>query len=175
MKKIKQNLIKTIACAFIATSLVSCNERGFDDYDAGGTPSQALNGEWYIDIMDEDGTVQFEHSFHKTFDDNAGKMYISDRIAVSTPTAPTDFTGWWLVSKVNYDLSTLTFSAAAAENEADGSIVNITEGKILKNAARSKDGNVVDSIYFKGEFDYEPGRVLIFSGHKRTGFLEDEY
>jgi hypothetical protein len=97
-------------------------------------------------------------------------MYVSDQVG-STET----FTGWYLVSQVDYNLKDLTFSAAGAENAADGSIVNITEGKILKNAALSKAGNVVDSIYFKGEFDYDPGTIIIFSGHKKTGFLEDEY
>jgi hypothetical protein len=171
MKKIKQNLLKIGICVFIASIAASCNERGYDDYDAGGTPSQALNGEWFIDVSDESGTVYVEHALHKTFDDNAGKMYISDRIGPE----PTDYSGWFLVSKVDYNVSNLTFSATGAENDADGSIVNITEGKILKNAAHSKDGNVVDSIYFKGEFDYDPGTIIIFSGHRRTGFQEDEY
>lgn len=175
MKKIKQNIIKLAACAFLVTGLSACNDQGYEDYDSGGTPSQALSGEWYIDILDDDGSVLVEHAIHKTFDDNAGKLYISDRIALHDPPQPSDFTGWWLVSKVDYDLSNLTFSATAAENEADGSIVNITEGKILKNVAHSKAGNIVDSIYFKGEFDYEPGRILTFSGHRRTGFEEDDY
>lgn len=178
MKKIKQNILKLAACAFLITGLSSCSDKGYADYETDGTASQALNGEWFINISDEDGTLLYEHSLHKTFDDNAGKMYISDRIAPYdplVPPAPTDFSGWWLVSKVNYDLSNLTFTANAADNEADGSVVNITEGKIFKDAAESKSGNVVDSIYFKGEFDYEPGRILIFSGHKRTGFEEDEY
>ncbi|MNK01009.1 Lipid-binding putative hydrolase [compost metagenome] len=171
MKNIKLDIIKGLLCVFIISSAVSCNERGFDDYEAGGTPTQALNGEWFIDISDEDGNVYAEHTLHRTFDDNAGKMYISDRIGPED----TDYSGWYLVSKVNYDLTNLTFNASNAENDADGSIVNITEGKILKNAAKSKDGNVVDSIYFKGEFDYDPGTIIIFAGHKRTGFLEDEY
>lgn len=171
MKKIKQNFLKLAACAFIVTAFSSCNERGYEDYDAGAAPSEALNGEWYIDISDEDGNVYAQHTLHRTFDDNAGKMYISDRIGPEDD----DYSGWYLVSKVNYDLSNLTFSVSGADNDADGSVVNITEGKILKNAARSQSGNVVDSIYFKGEFDYDPGTIIIFSGHKRTGFEEDEY
>lgn len=171
MKKIKLNLIKMAACAFIAVGLTSCENRGYDDYDAGGTPSEALNGEWFIDISDEEGNVYVEHAIHKTFDDNAGQMYVSDR----TGPEDTDYSGWYLVSKVNYDVSNLTFNVTGADNDADGSIVNITEGKILKNAAHSKAGNVVDSIYFKGEFDYDPGTIIIFSGHKRTGFEDDDY
>ena len=172
MKKIRQNLMKIVTCAFIATALVSCNERGYDDYEEGATPAQALSGEWFVDVIDEaSGTVYVQHALHKTYDNNEGKLIISDR----TGPGPNDYSGWYLVSPVDYNLSNLTFSATGAENTSDGSIVNITEGKILKNAATSRDGNVVDSIYFKGEFDYDPGTIIIFSGHRRTGFHEDEY
>ncbi|MHA3787313.1 lipid-binding protein [Flavobacterium hauense] len=169
--KNKFNILKMLTLVFVTVNLVACNDRGYEDYDAGGTPSQVMNGEWYIDISDVDGNVYAQHTLHRTFDDNNGKMFISDRIGPEDD----DYSGWYLVSRVNYDLSNLTFSAAGTDNDADGSIVNITEGKILKNAAHSQSGNVVDSIYFKGEFDYDPGTIIIFSGHKRTGFEEDEY
>lgn len=172
MKNIKQRIAKILTFAFVAATVVSCNDKGFDDFEETGTPSQALNGEWFIDVSDEaSGTVYVQHALHKTFDDNAGQMFLSDRIGPEDD----DYSGWYLFSKVNYDVNNLTFNITGANNDADGSIVNITEGKILKNAAHSKDGNVVDSIYFKGEFDYDPGTIIIFSGHKRTGFLEDEY
>lgn len=171
----KSNIIGKTFIAFIAISLASCSgDKGYDEYDPGKSPTVALNGEWFIDVSDEaTGTVYVQHAFHKTFDDglNDGKMFISDRIGAG----PTDYSGWYLVSKVDTDVKNLTFSASGVDNDADGSIVNITEGKIIKNAARSKDGNVVDSIYFKGEFDYDPGTIIVFAGHRRTGFLEDEY
>jgi len=170
----KLNIISKALIAFIVLSFASCDDKGYDKYDQGASPTAALNGEWYIDVIDEaTGTVYVQHAFHKTFDDglNDGKMYISDRIGAGD----TDFSGWFLVSKVDVDVENLTFSVTGAENTADGSIVNITEGKILKNVATSRDGNVVDSIYFKGEFDYDPGTTIIFAGHRRTGFLEDEY
>jgi hypothetical protein len=168
----KSNIIKIFLGAFTIVYFASCSDKGYDDYDNGGTPTQAMNGEWFIDITDaETGDVYVQHAFHKTFDDNNGQMFISDRLGPG----PDDFSGWYLESRVNADVKTLTFSAADAPNLADGSIVNITDGKIFKNAAHSRAGNVVDSIYFKGQFDYDPGTILIFAGHKRTGFLEDEY
>ncbi|MGG7036957.1 MAG: lipid-binding protein, partial [Flavobacterium sp.] len=73
------------------------------------------------------------------------------------------------------DFKNLTF---AGEPESDemytGSKVTVSNGKILKNAATSFGGHVVDSIYFEAEFDWDPGIVYKFSGHKRTGFKEDE-
>ncbi len=171
MKNIKLNILKTLGGIFAVVFIsASCDNKGYDDYDAGGTASEKMNGEWFIDISDEDGNVYVEHALHKTFDANNGKMYVSDQEG-----SDDSYTGWYLVSQVDYNLNDLTFSATGVDNASDGSIVNITEGKIIKNVAHSKNGNVVDSIYFKGEFDYDPGTIIIFSGHKRTGFLEDEY
>lgn len=165
------NKIALISILFLG--LVSCENNGYEDFKQEATPSLAMNGEWYITITDEaSGEVQVEHALHKTFDSNDGKMYITDRILASDPPK---FTGWWLETKLDVNTKDLTFSITDALNTADESKVKITEGKIIKNAAKSKDGNVVDSIYFKAVFDYEPTQVLIYSGHKRTGFLEDDF
>lgn len=175
MKKMKKIIKKTSLISALFILIISCDNKGYEDYEPVITPSSSLNGEWYIDITDADGEVQVQHALHKTYDSNDGQLWISDHIGEPGSYTPTDFTGWWLLGKVIYDASTLTFSGSDVDNIADGSIVNITEGKILKNAARSASGTITDSIYFKAEFDYDPGNVLTFSGHKKTGFLEDEY
>lgn len=171
MKKI--NIVKTAACAFSLILFASCDdERGYDDYGQDNQPTVAMNGEWLIDVMDEaSGTVYVQHALHKTYDNGTddGKMFITDRVGSTD-----SFTGWWLEGEVDVNLDAMTFSATGEENAADGSVFTITEGKILKDAATSLDGNVTDSIYFKGEFDYDPGTIIIFAGHRKTGFLEDE-
>lgn len=169
MKIIKSNL-KYLFLAIVASAMVvSCEEDGYADYNDGGTPTQAMNGEWWIDISDEaTGDVYVQHALHKTYDDNNGGMWISDRSGSS-------FTGWWLESVVTPNTSNLTFSGDNLANLADDSEVTITEGKIIKNGGHSATGVVVDSIYFKGVFNYDPSTTLIFAGHKRTGFEEDEY
>ncbi len=170
MKNIKNN-IKLLAVALAMTAtLASCDDkRGYDDYEPGGSPTQAMNGEWWIDITDEaTGDLQVAHALHKTYDDNNGRMYISDRSGSS-------FTGWWLESLVDVNTSDMSFSATDEFNFADESAVTITEGKIYKNAGHSRTGVVTDSIAFKAVFDYDPGTTLLFTGHKRTGFEEDEY
>jgi hypothetical protein len=169
----KKTINKIALISLLFLGLVSCENNGYEDYKQEATPSLAMNGEWYITITDEaSGEIQVEHALHKTFDSKDGKMYITDRIIASNPPA---FTGWWLETKLDVNIKDLTFSITDALNTADESKVKITEGKIIKNAAKSKDGNVVDSIYFKAVFDYEPTQVLIYSGHKRTGFLEDDF
>lgn len=148
------------------TILYSCENNGYEDYETATTPSVEMNGEWYIDISDASGVIA-QHAHHITYDTNEGNgtMYINDNKE-----------GYWLNGKLTVDTKNLTFSTTDEDNLIDpGSTFTITEGKILKNAAHSKSGNVTDSIYFKGEFSYDPGNIIIFSGHKRTGFLEDNY
>lgn len=162
----KSNIIKGFIALSITFAFASCENDGYDKYDAGKTPSVEMNGEWFIDGSNADDGLLFQHAKHVTYDTNAGdnKMYITD-----------NSTGWVLKGKVTVDPKTLTFSTTAEDNLLDAGTFTITEGKILKGAAHSQAGNVTDSIYFKGEFSYDAGYIIIFSGHKRTGFLEDEY
>jgi len=170
MKDIKSNLKYIILPVVAALLLVACDEDGYDDYDPGNTPTESMSGEWWIDISDEaTGTLQVQHALHRTYDDNNGGLWISDRASA------TSFTGWYLESVVQPDVKNLTFSGADLPNLADDTEVTIMEGKIIKNGGHSATGVVVDSIYFKGVFNYDPETVLIFAGHKRTGFEEDEY
>lgn len=165
MKNIKNIVILLIAT--IPVLLISCDEDGYDDYGQDGTPAQEMSGEWFIDIIDgASGDVLATHTYHETYDNNEGN---------STMVIDDHQNGWWLKGNVNINLNDLTFSVTDEPNQNDeGSTFNITEGKILKNAAHSPTGAVVDSIYFKGEFSYDPGTIIIFSGYKRTGFLEEE-
>lgn len=169
MKNIKLN-IKVILCSIVAlASFTACDEDGYADYDAVGTQTQAMNGEFWIDISDADGNLYVQHALHKLYDNN-GQLMITDRIGSTE-----NFTGWWTEAALDYNPDDLTFSATDAENTADGSVVTITEGKILKGAGHSATGNPVDSIYFKAVYDYDPETVLTFAGTRRTGFEEDEY
>jgi hypothetical protein len=73
------------------------------------------------------------------------------------------------------DFTNLLFSGKPNEAELYlGGTVTVTNGKILKNAAHSFGGHIVDSLYFEAEFDWDPGTVYKFAGHRRTGFIEDE-
>jgi len=172
MKNLKYKIGMLIGIFTIAVFAVACDDQGYDDYNAGGTPTQALNGEWFIDVLDADGNVLVPHALHKTYDTNEGNgtMYISDRIGTTAT-----FAGWYLESKVQTDVPNYSFNVSDAENVSDGSIVTITNGKILKGQGHSRTGVVTDSIYFEGEFDYDPGNKIIFAGHRRTGFNEDEF
>nr|WP_322625165.1 lipid-binding protein [uncultured Flavobacterium sp.] len=165
--------IKSCALALtiaLSATLISCEEDGYADYNPGGDAAQSMSGEWYINIYDEaSGDIQVENALHRTYGDNNGGLWISDRANA------TQFYGWWLESTVSINTSDLTFSGNDRPNFADDSEVTITEGKIIKGGGHSTTGVVVDSIYFKGVFNYDPGTTLIFAGHGRTGFEEDEH
>jgi hypothetical protein len=166
MKKFKYLFLPVL----VAMLTISCDEDGYDDYNPGNTPAASMSGEWYINITDEaSGDVIVSNALHRTYDDNNGGLWVSDRLTATT------FSGYALESAVSYDLKNLTFGGNNLPNLADKTVVTITEGKIIKDGARSESGAVVDSIYFKAVFDYEPGNTYIYAGRGRTGFEEDEH
>jgi len=171
MKNIETYLKSILAGIFIITALSSCDEDGYDDYDPGNTPAASMSGEWFINITDEaSGETIAANALHRTYDDNNGGLWVSDRLTATT------FSGYYLESVVNYDLTNLTFGGNNLNNLAeDDTSVTITEGKIIKDGARSESGAVVDSIYFKAVFNYAPEKTLIYAGRGRTGFVEDEH
>lgn len=161
----KNQQIKTLL--FIAMSftlLTSCDEGG--DPKAGGTTTEKFAGDWHIIVLDSDGVPLTNYGLFTTYNaaSNDENFWIDD-----------DDKTFELKTKVQVnDFNNLTFSATNSEELYLGDNVNITNGKILKNAAHSFAGHVVDSIYFEVEYVDDPGTIYKLAGHKRTGFLEDE-
>lgn len=164
MKIIKNNIIKILFGILVLASFSSCDEGG--DPNPGGTTTQDYAGDWYITISSAAGTTLVDHALHSTYNTSANDntMWIDDAKH-----------GWWIKCKMTVNLADGTFTATAQPNVIDSGTVTITEGKIEKGAGLSKAGHVVDKISFKAVFSYDPGTKLTFVGHKRTGFLEDEY
>jgi len=126
-----------------------------------------FTGDWYIKITKaSDHSIVFNHSLFSTYassEDN-GTMWISDAKK-----------GPWLQCKITVNLAEGTFTATSQPNVIDEGTVSITEGRFEKRSGVSKAGNKVDKIYFKAEFSYDLGNILIFEGHKSTGLKEDKY
>lgn len=150
----------------ISSSLfTSCDEGG--DPNPGGTTTGAFAGDWYISLTVSDGTPIVDHALHSTYNTaaNDNTMWIDDHE-----------NGYYIKCKVTVDIAKGTFTATDSENLLDGSLVTITDGKIEKGKGLSKAGHVVDKISFRAHFDYDAdGYDILYEGHKRTGFLEDEY
>jgi hypothetical protein len=160
--KLKIAAITLSLCAF--TLVTSCDEGG--EPDPGGTSMQRYAGDWWITISDPDGPLAppLLHSTYNTAA-NDNTLWIDDHQ-----------NAYWIKCKVTVN-SDGTFSGSDLPNLNDpGSTVTITEGKIIKNGGTSRGGHVVDSIYFRAHFSYDDeGYDIIHAGHKRTGFLEDEF
>lgn len=167
MKNIKLKVTALFIGLFISTSFISCDEGG--DPDPGGTTTEKFAGDWFITLTDSDGEVLVENIPHSTYNTaaNDNTLWIDDHE-----------NGYYLKSKVTLDLSNGTFSSVVdTPNLLDApTTVTITEGQIIKNGGVSRGGHTVDAIRFVAHFSYDPdGYNVIYTGHKRTGFLEDEY
>lgn len=165
MKKIKYSIF---ACLALALTFTSCDEGG--DPNPGGTATQKFAGDWHIIALESDGVTP---------------AYGGDYQLFSTYNASSNDENFWIDDHESFmeiktkvqvaDANDLTFSGVPDSPELyAGGTVSVSNGKIMKNAAESFGGHVVDSIYFEAEFDWDPGVIYKFAGHKRTGFLEDE-
>lgn len=168
MKKINFKITAVFLSLFALTLLSACDEGG--NPDAGGTKTQNFAGDWHIIVLEADGVTPAFGGGYNLFSTynasaNDNNFWIDDHdsfFELKTKVQATDFTN-------------LTFSGQPDSDELYlGDHVTITNGKIMKNAAHSFGGHVVDSIYFELEYVDDPGTIYKFAGHKRTGFLEDE-
>lgn len=165
MNKLKNKVTIAFFGLLVLVSFSSCDKGG--DPDPGGTSVEKYAGDWFISATDSDGASLFDHALHSTYNTSANDntMWIDDHE-----------NGYYIKSKVTVNLADGTFSATNADNLLDGSHVTVTDGKIEKGAGLSQAGHVVDKISFTAHFDYDAdGYNIIYEGHKRTGFLEDEY
>lgn len=141
------------------------------DYNAGGTNTQAMANEWWVQL-DKAGDY-YKFSTYNTTANNSNQMILDDN-----STFWGNSTDGRVAAKINVNLNALTFSVANSANlNANYPITfSVTDGKILKDAAKapgSKD--VTDSIDFKIEFSDDPGTIYHLSGYARTRFPEDDH
>lgn len=165
MKKLKINITRVLIAIFVLASFAACDEVG--DNAPGGTTVEAMAGSWFITLTDSNGKVIKENVLHSTYNTalNDNAMWIDDAKK-----------GYVIKCKVTVDPKAETFTAANATNVLDSGTVTITDGKIEKGAGVTRGGHKVDKISFKAHFSYDAGGYdILYVGHRRTGFLEDEY
>ena len=151
----------------VLTTFTSCDE--VDDLDVGGTSVESMSGDWWVVALQPDGTTpayggNYEHFSTYNTSANDGGLWIND------------FGNWMEIqTKVMANVGSLTFSGEQdAEEIITGGTVTVTNGQITKASYTTTSNTKVDEIYFEAEFDWDPGTVYVFKGHKRTGFAEDE-
>jgi hypothetical protein len=142
------------------------------------TSIEALGGEWWVQYYFDNGDGTYSNSGYGYFPlftsntaaDDGKEMWISDAGSF-----------WTYTIKCPVNVKSLTFEGDTLISTADleGSLydiwLNVTAGKVLKNAGLSPSGVVVDSIFVGIEFEDDPGTIYYAAGVRKTGFLEDEH
>lgn len=164
-----KNILKYLLVTLFIAGMSSCAKE-----DIGGTAVQDMCGEWYVmvDGVDASGNVTMEDPFGLgyfplyTYNTNANvptEMYVDDQGAF-----------WEFRVKVNVDYSAKTFSASKALDDYNGIAVDILDGKVQKDGAKSQAGYTADGISFMVSFedDENAGEYydhLWVHGYRRTG------
>lgn len=183
-------LNKYIILGIVALFATSCQK----EYETELLPGSDLAGEWYVETG-IDGVVfaSLGHQLISTYNTAAadGSIWLDDqghiwpmRGKINLAPGATSFTGTFdnLEAPI-YSYDTLDIIRDEAIDPIDSVdqifegyySINVKEGKIIPDAGHSKTGVVVDSIYIKAEFGDDPGTDYEIAGHRRTGFLEDDY
>ncbi|MGQ8338852.1 lipid-binding protein [Sunxiuqinia sp. A32] len=150
--------------------LASCDKK--EDYEQINSNAMEAAGEWWVDYNDgTGGSGYYKLHTYNTASDLGDTIWIDD---------VDEF--WVYKVKCPVNIEDLTFSGTGLTSVAlwDGEpydiTVNITNGKIIKNAVTNlASGVTADSIYFEIEFEDDPGTIYQAAGFRKTGFVEDEH
>ncbi len=159
---------KLMILAFVALGLSACQK----EYVKETIPGSELAGRWYVEY-----TVGGEDIYgvgHTTL------LTYTTAAADGKEIIVTDEDHFWsFKAKTPANPAGLSFgSTDSTTSLVDGYDIKmiVKNGMIIPGAGRSKTGVVTDSIYMVVGFaDDAPGAEYVVSGHRRTGFIEDEY
>lgn len=153
---------KLILIAIVFFTVISCEKA----YDPGTTKSAKVSNEWWVNLY-LNGAAQYS-SF--------GKISTYNTAADNDSIWIDDFKNIWdFKCKAKFNADSLTFRTTNAQNLKYNIKVTIKDAKIMLNAAKSKTGNVTDSIYFKVIFSDDPTSTYEIKGSARTMWSEDDY
>lgn len=161
-----KRLVYILVILLMGTTIYSCQE----SYEVGSSATEKLAGEWWFAILDENGDVMVDYegiaarmTTYNTADNGANELWVDDLEHY-----------WEFKAKVKANVETLSFGSADSVNNVyyDENMI-VRDGQIWEGIATSKDGNVTDSIRLTTVFS--DGTILIYAGHRHTGFEEDEY
>lgn len=158
MKKI---LLYTLG--LLLFSVMSCTEEA----EVWDSSTHDFDGDWWVEhSLDGHGYGIATLQTYNTAANDGKEIWITD-----------DGNFWDYKVKCPVNKTDLTFGGVDLANTAYASKVTIKDGKILKNAAHSPSGAVVDSIYYKVSFDDDeaPGIFYEVKGIMKTGFEEDAH
>lgn len=166
MKKIPILLI------FMAVSMGVLSTSCQKSIDVGATSAVKVANDWWCQLTDTTGQVLVSYAPFATYNtsENDDSMWVDDN---------ENLYGFKVKAKFNSDGTFETASSFNADYDPSNptdfpETVTITDGKVLSNAAKSKTGVTVDSIYMKIKFSGDPDTYLI-EGLAKTGWDADNY
>lgn len=156
----------TFLIALSVMLFVACKKE--KDTSAGGTATQDLAGEFWIQIKQNNTPLvpdYFKIITYNTAENIPTSMWIDDQEHL-----------WPFKVKIVVDPAARTFSAANAQSSYGNITVKINNGKILQKVTKGPvTQTVTDSIYFEAEFSDDPGEVYQLAGYRRTRWPEDDH
>lgn len=169
MKHPMRRIIIFLGVILAAAGVISCQE----DPAPGGTRVQDMAGEWWVHYEVETSPGNYTEvglGYVKlmTYNtaSNTDSMWVNDLAHF-----------WDFKVKTGANPATKTFAVTEQIETEHGAGVTIEQGQVLTGQGRSVSGVTTDSIHFVVSFsDDVPayGNKYRVSGHRRTGFLEDE-
>ncbi|WP_423147514.1 lipid-binding protein [Rubrolithibacter danxiaensis] len=163
----RSKILYTVITALFIVFLGSCQK----DPEVGGTATQALAGDWFVQWKELPGTY-FHFTTYNTAANSQTEMWLDDNYSFWSSTGDEQLKG-----KVTVNASSLSFSGDNIANVDPNMPItfSIKNGKVIPNGAKGPGSNApTDSIYFEAEFSDDPGTTYIISGYRRTGFDADE-
>ena len=162
---------KYLSISLLAFLILTSCERNLPD--VGGTSTQNMANQWWVTYTVNGADVLgVGHIQIATYNSSANnnELWIDD--------LGHGRAGYRFKVKTTADLDNMTFSASNANNlsyttgSTNPQSVTITNGRIMTGAARSRTGNVTDSIYMQATMG---GNTYTISGYARTKWPEDDY
>ncbi|MBC5773832.1 hypothetical protein H8S95_07140 [Pontibacter sp. KCTC 32443] len=164
-----------IALLFVLGVFSSCDR---DDPDVEMTAVGDMAGEWYVtyQVQTGSGTPEpFAGGYHQhlTYNTagNTDSMFVDEFGTIALSQTNT----FHYKTAVGINRADRTFSTQNNLNLYDNNSVTINNGKVIIGGGRSRSGVKTDSIYYEVSLSDRPDTTFIVSGHRRTGFEEDEF
>jgi len=167
MKKYLILLVAAIAFTFTSCETVT---------EPGGTSVQDMAGDWWVTyevqtdgVWVDAGVNHVRFTTYNTAANKSTEMWIND-----------GGNFWNFHSTVNVDYTAKTFSTTDSVStnavKYPSEKVLITNGKVLKGAAKTPSGEPADSIVFFAAFNDDSGPIVYkVAGFRRTGFPKDDF
>lgn len=172
---------KLMTVSALVLFLVSCKQ----EYQAPLSNTVDMSGRWWVELYqdyNQDGVVTEDDLIYSYHDLGQYGLVTSNIASNSSDTILMyDKLGMFPFTvkfKLPVDLANLTMKPATGLpiiEDGGSSSVSVISGKILKGAATTLSGGKTDSIFVELEFSEDEGNWYIFSGHRDTGFPEDQH